>query len=87
MLKNKNKILANYCLRKIIIKSVHVTLLAVPEGVGFGSPTPGRSQTIGFLKNTAPDPWKVTKLLNRHSMLGHQRHASNNLNSLLLAGL
>ena len=33
-------------------------------------------KNIGFLSNTGPDPLKITKLQSQHSMLGHQRPAS-----------
>ena len=35
-----------------------------------------KSQNIGFLINTGPDPLKITKPSSQHSMLGHHRHAS-----------
>ena len=41
---------------------------------------------VGFLSNTGPDPLKITKLPSQHSMLGHNRHASETpLNGALLA--
>ena len=30
-------------------------------------------KNLGFLSNTGPDPWKIEKLPNQHSMLGHHR--------------
>ena len=33
-------------------------------------------KNIGFLNNTGPDPLKITKLPNQHSMLGKHWHAS-----------
>ena len=47
-------------------------------GGGAGDPDPpGKLQkNIGFLSNTGPDPLKITKLQSQHSMLGHQRPAS-----------
>ena len=40
-------------------------------GTGGLDPTPEKSQNIGFLINTAPDPLK-----SQSSMLGHHQHAS-----------
>ena len=45
-------------------------------GEGVRTPTPEKSQNIGFLSNIGLDPQKNTKLPNKHSMLGHHRHAS-----------
>ena len=36
----------------------------------------GQGENIGFLRNTGPDPLKITKLPSQHSMLGHHRSAS-----------
>ena len=49
-----------------------------PEGGGGagGLDPPEKSQNIGFLSNTGPDPLKITKLSFQHSMLGHHQHAS-----------
>ena len=33
-------------------------------------------KNIGFLRNTGPDPLKITKLPIQHSMLGHHRPVS-----------
>ena len=33
-------------------------------------------KNIGFLSNTGPAPWKITKLPSQHSMLGHHWPAS-----------
>ena len=44
---------------------------------GTGGPDPPeKSQNIGFLSNSGPDPWKITKLPSQHLMLGHHRLAS-----------
>ena len=51
---------------------------ADPEG-GTGGPDPRplkKSQNIGFLTNTGPDPCKTTKLPSQHSMFGHHWPAS-----------
>ena len=55
---------------------------------GSGPPPPHeKSQNIGFLSNTGPDPLKITKLPSQHSMLGHHRHAIvTPLNGVSLAG-
>ena len=37
---------------------------------------PEKSQNIGFLINTGPDPLKITKLPIQHSMLDNQQPAS-----------
>ena len=39
-------------------------------------PTPEKSQNIGFICNTGPDPLKITKLPSQRLMLGHHRPAS-----------
>ena len=39
-------------------------------------PPPEKSQNIGILGNTGPDPLKNHKPPSQHSMLGHHRHAS-----------
>ena len=53
------------------------TACADPEGGGQGVRTPPeKSQNIGFVSNTGPDPLKITKLSSQHSRLGHHRHAS-----------
>ena len=41
-----------------------------------GSGPPWKITNIGFLRNTGPDPLKITKLQIKHSMLGHHRPAS-----------
>ena len=46
----------------------------IQRGGGTGGPDPPeKSQNIGFLSETGPDPLKITKLPNQHSMLGHHR--------------
>ena len=45
-------------------------------GGGKGPGPPLKSQKIGFLCNTGPDPLKTTKLPSQHSMLGHHLPAS-----------
>ena len=52
-----------------------VVAFADPEG-GRGSglpplPSPEKSQNIGFLSHTGPDPLKIIKILSQYSMLGH----------------
>ena len=47
---------------------------ADPEGVR--TPPLENYKNIGFLSNTGPVPLKITKLPIQHSMLGHQRPAS-----------
>ena len=42
---------------------------------GLDPPTE-KSQNIGLLSNTGPDPLKITKLPSQHSMLGHHRPSS-----------
>ena len=37
------------------------------------TPPPGKSQKIGFLSNTDPDPKKITELPSQHSVFGHHR--------------
>ena len=49
---------------------------ADPEGGGAGGPDPPPGKRNGFLRNTGPDPLKITKLPIKHSMLGHHRPAS-----------
>ena len=51
---------------------------AEPEGGGgTGGPDPLKNhKNIGFPSNIDPDPLKITKLPNQHSMVGHYRHAS-----------
>ena len=52
---------------------------AGPEEGGGGAQGPDpteKIQKLGFLSNTGPDPLKITKLPSQHSMLGHQRHAT-----------
>ena len=50
-------------------------------------PPPENHKNIGFLRNTGPDPLKITKLPSQHSMLGHHRHASETpFNGVSLAG-
>ena len=44
------------------------------EGDRGSGPTP--LINIGFLSITGPGPMEITKLPSQHSMLGHQRHAS-----------
>ena len=39
-------------------------------------PPPINHKAIGFLCNTGSEPWKITKLPNQHSILGHHRLAS-----------
>ena len=56
-------------------------------GQGVWNPHPEKSQNIGFLSNTGPDPLNITKLQSQHSMLGHHWHASKMLfNGVSLAG-
>ena len=43
---------------------------------GFGPPPLKNHKNTGFLSITGPDPLKITKLPNQHSILGHHRHAS-----------
>ena len=44
-------------------------------------------KNIVLLRNTGPDPLKVTKLPKQYSMLGHHRHASETpFNGVSLAG-
>ena len=52
--------------------------LADPEGVGGqGVRTPLKiHKIIGFPSNIDPGPLKITKLPSQHSMVGHNRHAS-----------
>ena len=52
---------------------------ADPEGGGGqGVRTPLENyKNIGFLRNTGPDPLKITKLPIQHSIMGHHRHASD----------
>ena len=45
-------------------------------GGGRGPDPPEKYKNIGFLSNTGPDPLKTTKLQIQHSMLGHDRPAS-----------
>ena len=45
------------------------------EGQGVRTPTE-KSQNIGFLSNTGPDPLKITELQSQLSMLGHNQYAS-----------
>ena len=52
---------------------------ADPEGAtGVRTPPPPleNHKDIGFYSNTGQDPLKITKLPSQHSMLGHDRHAS-----------
>ena len=50
---------------------------ADPEGGTWGPDPPPlkKHKNKGFLSNTGPDPLKITKLPNQHSILGHHRHA------------
>ena len=41
-----------------------------------GADPPESLKNIGFHSNIGPDPLKITKLPNHHSMLSHHRHAS-----------
>ena len=70
---------------KPLVSGLHVSACAVPEGGGGGrgsGPPPLENyKNIGFLSNTGPDPFKITKLPIQHSMLGHHR-----LNGVSLAG-
>ena len=43
---------------------------------GPDTPTPEKSQKIGFLSNTDADPLKITKLPSQHSKSGHPRPTS-----------
>ena len=45
-------------------------------GQGVRTPLQENYKNIGFLSNTGPDPLKITKLPIQHSMLGHNRPAS-----------
>ena len=45
-------------------------------GGGWGARTPKNHKSIGFPSGTGPDPPKIAKLPNQHSMLGHHRPAS-----------
>ena len=65
-------------------KGTGKTACTDPEGGGGqGIWTPlKKTQNIGFLSNTGPDPLKITKLPSLNSMLGHHRH----LNGVSLAG-
>ena len=54
----------------------YVDTCADPEGDRVSGPPPPplkNKKNIGFLSNTGPDPWKITKLPNQHSMLSHHR--------------
>ena len=42
---------------------------------GLDPPPLKNHKNIGFLRNTGPDPLKITKLLSQHSMLARQRNA------------
>ena len=58
--------------------SVHPESMGGSRG-GTGGPDPpppGKSQKIGLLNHTGPDPLEITKLPSQHSMLGHYRPAS-----------
>ena len=48
------------------------------RGSGPPPPPPPRKKSpkIGFLRNTGPDPLKITKLPSKNAMFGHYRHAS-----------
>ena len=61
---------------------------ADPEGGRGVVRTPLKNhKSIGFLSNSGPDPWKITKLRCQHSMSGHYRPASRrHLNGVSLAG-
>ena len=59
------------------------------QRVGTGDPPlPLKNhKNIGFLSNTGPDPFKITKLLIQHSMLVYHRRASETpLNGVSLVG-
>ena len=58
--------------------AVGFSACADPEGGGgaVGPDPPENYKNIGFLDNNGPDPLKITKLPIQHSMLGHQRPAS-----------
>ena len=58
----------------VVRKSVHARIQRVWADRGSGPP--GKSQNIGFLSSTGPDPLNITILPSQHSMLGHHRHAS-----------
>ena len=49
---------------------------AGPWGHGSGTPSLKNYKNAGFLSNTGPDILKITKLPNQHSILRHQRPAS-----------
>ena len=63
---------------------LHHTLQTQRGGGGGGGvggdrgsgPTQTNYKKIGFLRNTGPDPLKITKLLSQHLMLGHNWPAS-----------
>ena len=66
---------------KPLVSGLHVSACADPEGGGQGVRTPPpppleNYKNIGFLRNTSPDPLKITKIPIQHSMLGHHRPAS-----------
>ena len=58
----------------IDVKYALIPSCADPEG-DRGSGPPMESKNIGFLSNNGPDPLKITKLLSKHSLLGHHRYA------------
>ena len=43
---------------------------------GQDTPIPEKSESIGVFSNSGPDPLKITKLPNQHSIFGHHQHAS-----------
>ena len=55
---------------------------SIGEGVVQGFRIPHENHTArGFLSNTGPDPWKITKLRvpSQHLFLGHYRPASEQM--------
>ena len=56
---------------------LHALYMGGSREGGRGSRTPLKNnKNTGFLRNTGPDPLKITKLPSQHAMLGHHRHAS-----------
>ena len=73
-------------------RPLHPYSCADPDGGDRGSvPSLKFHKNIGFLSNTGPHPFKITKLPIQHAMLGHHRPASEtpfkwHLNGVSLAG-
>ena len=62
---------------KIVLKAYEASEIVDPKGGGQWIRTPLKNHnSISSLSNTGPDPLKMTKLPNQHSMSGHRWHAS-----------